>query len=153
MTIAIIQYTEFLQFSCFTEDPNAVPRISECAGLAFFFGLHITDIILPDSRSQFFFNPDLIFTAAEGSPSRSMVGQPLSNYQRSASLLLVPSKGLTFTNSGMAPMLIFRRVEVPAPPGTPTGVLYQGNSGDTIVMAPNNPNPIPTTNLADPSRF
>jgi hypothetical protein len=153
MTLAIIQYREFLQFSCFTEDPRAMPELVECAGLAFFTALSITDVILPDSNSQLFFNPDLSFPQLENSPENSRVGQPLSNYQHFSSLLLVPAKGLTFANSGLAPMLIFRRVDVPAPPSTPTVMSYQASPGDLVVFAPNNPSPIPTTNKADPSNF
>jgi hypothetical protein len=50
-------------------------------------------------------------------------------------------------------MLIFRRVDLPSPPSTPTQMSYQANPGDLVVFAPNNPTPIPTTNLADPSNF
>jgi hypothetical protein len=153
MALAIIQYSEFLQFSCFTEDPRAMPESVECAGEAFFMAVRITNIIIPNQTDQFFFNPDLVYPESEGAPANAQVGQPLRDHEHFESLLLAPSKGLTFTGSGDAPMLIFRRVEVPSPPGTPTLFTYQANSGDTVVFAPNNPNPIPTTNLADPSMF
>jgi hypothetical protein len=151
MSLAIIEYREFFQFSCFTENRTATPLLAECAGLAFFTAFSITDVILPDPQSQFFFNPELIFPESQGSPPPSKVGQPLSNYQRFTMLLLAPAKGFTFANSGQAPMLIFRRVEVPTPPGKPTLLSYQASVGDYVVFQPRNPVPIPTTNLADPN--
>lgn len=153
MSTIIIHYTEFLQFSCFTEDPAAMPRPTQCAGMAFFVAISIRDVTLTDHNSQFFLNPGLIFPASQASPAASYVGQPLSNYGRSVSLLLAPAMGFTFSGSGQVPMLIFRRVEVPSPPGTPTQLSYEANPEDVVVFAPSNPRPIPTANLADPSSF
>ena len=152
MALAKIEYREYLQFSCFTEDRTAMPELVECAGEAFFTAFLILNVVLPDQKSQFFFNPDLIFPESQGSPGPSMVGQPLSNFQRFTSLLIAPEKGLTFPTSGInAGMFIFRRVEVSTPPGTPTLLSYQASAGDDVVFQSiNNPIPIPTTNLADP---
>ncbi len=161
MALAIIKIREFLQFECFTEDPNGQPLLAECAGgappgFAFFSAFSIEDVILPNSNDQFLFNPDLIFPQVEPSPDAAAVGQPLANYQRSATILLVPAKGLTFQNSGQGPMLIFRRVDAPVAvlPGSPTVLTYAASQGDSIFFdSSDNPRPIPTTNLADPSNF
>jgi hypothetical protein len=160
MAFVLIKIREFLQFECFTEDPNAQPLLAECAGgappgFAFFSAFSVEDVILPNSNDQFFFNPDLIFPQVEPSPGAAAVGEPLGGHQRFAAILLVPSKGLTFANSGQGPMLIFRRVDAPKAvlPGSPTVLNYAASQGDTVVFEFDNPSPIPTTNLADPSNF
>lgn len=139
----------------FTPDPAAMPTHTQAAGEGYFTALSITDVTLPNPNDQFLFNPHLIFPQVQGSPENSEVGAPLVGFQRRlASILLVPVKGLTFANSGLAPMLTFRRIDLGGqrfPP--PTLLSYQGAPQDLIIFAPNNPNPIPTVGRADPSSF
>lgn len=152
MSFVVISYQEFLQFECWSADPNAQPAFFQCEGLGgFFTAIRITDVEILQG-SQFLFDPQLIFPLSDQSPQNADPGL-FPNPETAATLLLDPSKGFTFQGSGFAPMLLVRDVFVagqfPRPEvGEPTTLGYQASPGDTVVFQPSGPVPVPGQNVA-----
>lgn len=152
MAFVVISYEEFLQFECWTPDPNAQPEFLQCEGLnGFFTALRISDVQIIQG-DQFLFDPQLIFPLSDQSPQFADPGL-FPNPETAATLLLDPSKGLTFQGSGLAPMLLVRDVfiagQFPRPEvGQPTQFSYQTSAGDTVVFEPSGPVPVPGQNVA-----
>lgn len=154
MAIVNITVDEFLQFVCWTATDDA-----QCEGLnGYFSALRITDVELL-TGSSFVFDPQLIFALSAGSSGTAdpnLFPNPEINI---ATILLDPSKGLTFTGSGFAPMTLVRDVfvlghEVPEPgvppgpsPGAPTAWGYD-STVDTVFFSSVGPVPVPTQNEA-----
>jgi hypothetical protein len=111
MAFVVIVYNEFLQFECWTPDPRAQPEELQCEGLnGFFTALRVTDVQILQG-SSFLFDPQLIFPLSDQSPQFADPGL-FPNPETFATLLLDPSKGLTFQGSDMAPMLLVRDIFV-----------------------------------------
>ena len=152
MAFVVISYDEFLQFECWSADPNAQPAEFQCEGLnGYFSALRINDVQVIEGDS-FFFDPQLIFPLSDQTPNNAEPGL-FPNPESEASLLLDPSKGFTFKGSGMAPMLIVRDVFVaggfPRPEvGEPTVFAYQNSPVDTVLMQPTGPVPVPGQEVA-----
>ena len=152
MAVVAIVYEEFLQFECWTPDPTAQPEELQCEGLnGFFTGLRITDVQILQG-SQFLFDPQLIFPLSDQSPQNADPGL-FPNPETYATLLLDPSKGLTFQGSGMAPMLLVRDVFIQGQfgrpeVGEPTQFGYQAAPGDTVFFEPRGPVPVPGQEVA-----
>jgi hypothetical protein len=152
MSVVIINVNEFLQFGCWTPDPTAMPEELTCEGLGgFFSAINITDVQII-TGSQFLFDPQLIFPLSDGGTTFADPGL-FPNPEHFATLLLDPSKGLTFTGSGMAPMLLVRDVFIngsfkPPNPGEPTQFSYQASSGDTVIVQHTDSGTIPTLEVA-----
>ena len=151
MAFVVIVYEEFLQFECWTADNMTF----QCEGLnGFFSALRISDVQILQG-SQFLFDPQLIFPLSDQSPQNADPGL-FPNPENYATLLLDPSKGLTFQGSGMAPMLLVRDVfiqgQFPRPEvGQPTTFSYQAAPGDSVVFQPAGPVPVPGQEVATSS--
>lgn len=153
MAFAVIVVDEFLQFECWTNDLTS--GRFDCEGLnGFFSAFRITDVRV-ESGDSFLFDPTLIFPTIDQTPDNADP-QLFPNPEHFATILLDPSKGLTFQGSGFAPMLIVRDVFPPnsslPEAGQPTQLSYLSSPGDRVVFEPTSGTPIPTTEAADPSR-
>jgi hypothetical protein len=158
MAFVEITYKEFLQFECWSQDPNAQPAEFQCEGLnGFFTALRITDVEIVQGAS-FLFDPQLIFPTSDQSPMDADPGL-FPNPETGVTLLLDTAKGLTYKGSGFAPMLIVRDVFIQgsessdgqfARPevGEPTQFSYQTSPGDTVVFVPQGPVPVPGQTVA-----
>jgi hypothetical protein len=152
MAFVVISYEEFLQFGCWSEDPNAQPAEFQCEGLGgFFTALRINDVQLVQGAA-FLFDPQLIFPLSDQSSQNADPGL-YPNPENYASIFIDPSKGSTFKGSGRAPMLLVRDVFIQGTfgrpdAGEPTQFSYQSAPGDTVVFEPMGPVPVPTQEYA-----
>jgi hypothetical protein len=153
MAFVLIQVDEFLQFegwSITNEDGSEDIQFEGLNG--FFSALRINNVELLQG-SSFLFDPQLIFAASAGSTQFNDPGL-FPNPEHFATILIDPSKNLTFTGSGMAPMVLVRDVYVlghetpeagvPVGPtvGAPTVWSYSSTT-DTVIFESTGRVPVP----------
>ncbi len=156
MAIIIIRYQDKLQFSGFTPDSTAMPRQTAFSGTdAFFSSFAILDVTLEGRENeQFFFNPNLIYPTASGSPDASNVSFQ-SSVEDEALILIKPPVSV-FAGYGR-PMLIVRRVNLPGDPrlfsGVPTLLSYFESGVRVLFELADRVSSVPRKSVAEPSDF